>query len=248
MIIKTIATTAREQGLRGVRLLLTYYVYRLLQKFVGPGVCCPVCDWQAKQFHPYLLQPMWVRPGAACPQCGALERHRALLIFYQRLLEDGSGQGQKFLHFAPEESASTFFRSTPIEYLVSDYEGPGIGDMQDIKHPNNTFDAVLSHHVLEHVEDDAKGLREIHRVLKDGGVSYLSVPLDWDCETTEYGFADPDDNFHFRHYGADITAKFGDFRWRRIDFSDLLTSEEIKRFGIDPNEPFFELRKEPADA
>lgn len=38
------------------------------------------------------------------------------------------------------------------------------------------FDLVISHHVIEHVNDQELHLREIHRVLKSDGSSYLATP------------------------------------------------------------------------
>ncbi len=129
------------------------------------------------------------------------------------------------------------------EYITSDYKCPGKGDMQDIKHPDQSFDCVLSHHVLEHVEDDAKALSEVWRVLKTDGVFYVSVPVSWGSKTREYGFANPDECYHYRNYGDDIVFKFINFTWRRIDFKALLNEKTIKNFGINPQEPLFELKK-----
>ncbi|MFZ5908530.1 MAG: class I SAM-dependent methyltransferase [Chloroflexota bacterium] len=42
--------------------------------------------------------------------------------------------------------------------------------------PASTFDLVLSHEVLEHVQDDAQAVREMVRVLKPGGRIALFVP------------------------------------------------------------------------
>jgi 2-polyprenyl-3-methyl-5-hydroxy-6-metoxy-1,4-benzoquinol methylase len=41
------------------------------------------------------------------------------------------------------------------------------------------FDAVVSLAVLEHVQDEAKALSEIHRVLKPGGDFLIAVPNKW---------------------------------------------------------------------
>lgn len=42
--------------------------------------------------------------------------------------------------------------------------------------PDDTFDLLLSHEVLEHVGDDALALREIVRVLRPGGRAVIFVP------------------------------------------------------------------------
>ena len=41
---------------------------------------------------------------------------------------------------------------------------------------DNTFDTVVSFQVIEHIEDDALLLKEIHRVLKPGGIALLTTP------------------------------------------------------------------------
>ena len=44
---------------------------------------------------------------------------------------------------------------------------------------DNSFDTVHMHHVLEHLEDPLKALKEIHRILRCGGRLYVSVPNKW---------------------------------------------------------------------
>jgi len=45
-----------------------------------------------------------------------------------------------------------------------------------LPYPDNTFDAVILSEILEHLDDDVAGLREIYRVLKPGGVVAITVP------------------------------------------------------------------------
>lgn len=45
-----------------------------------------------------------------------------------------------------------------------------------LPYPDNTFDAVILSEVLEHIDDDVAGLKEIYRVLKPGGVVAITVP------------------------------------------------------------------------
>jgi 2-polyprenyl-3-methyl-5-hydroxy-6-metoxy-1,4-benzoquinol methylase len=48
---------------------------------------------------------------------------------------------------------------------------PPFGGLKD-----NTYDVVVSFQVIEHIEDDALYLKEIHRVLKPGGVVLITTP------------------------------------------------------------------------
>jgi SAM-dependent methyltransferase len=45
-----------------------------------------------------------------------------------------------------------------------------------LPYPDNTFDAVILSEILEHIDDDVAGLREVYRVLKPNGVVAITVP------------------------------------------------------------------------
>ena len=53
-----------------------------------------------------------------------------------------------------------------------DYE---VIDAQSIPYPEATFDCVVANHMLYHVPDRAKGIAEIHRVLKPGGLLFAAA-------------------------------------------------------------------------
>ena len=48
-------------------------------------------------------------------------------------------------------------------------------DIQDIPYPDCSFDAVIANMMLYHVPDLDKGLSEVRRVLKEGGVFYCAT-------------------------------------------------------------------------
>lgn len=57
---------------------------------------------------------------------------------------------------------------------------PGItltrGNIYALPFPDNWFDGVILSEILEHIDDDVAGLREVRRVLKPGGVVAITVP------------------------------------------------------------------------
>jgi ubiquinone/menaquinone biosynthesis C-methylase UbiE len=57
---------------------------------------------------------------------------------------------------------------------------PGItlarGSIYHLPFPDHTFDGVILSEVLEHLDDDRAGLREVWRVAKPGGVVVITVP------------------------------------------------------------------------
>ncbi len=50
------------------------------------------------------------------------------------------------------------------------------GFAENLPLENNSFDVVFSSHVLEHVNDEQQSLKEMKRVLKDGGLLIIGMP------------------------------------------------------------------------
>jgi SAM-dependent methyltransferase len=50
------------------------------------------------------------------------------------------------------------------------------GSVLDVPFPDDSFDVVFYHHVIEHVGDPAASLDELARVLRPGGMLYLGTP------------------------------------------------------------------------
>lgn len=103
-------------------------------------------------------------------------------------------------------------------------------DVQELMLPDGSFDLVTCTEVFEHVPDDRRGFREIHRVLKEKGRLVFTVPLRDDEKTKERARLGPDGEitlleepeFHlewvrgrkrvlaFRTYGMDITDRLSE--------------------------------------
>ena len=146
---------------------------------LGTRVMCPCCGWRFRQFLPggVVVQ----RANALCPKCGSLERHR-LLWLYIKNKTDFFKRNSKVLHFAPESIFARHFRRLPqLDYITADLSSPRVrtkADIMNIPCKDNSFDVVLCNHVLEHVADDQKAIREICRVLNPNGWAILQSPID----------------------------------------------------------------------
>lgn len=117
-----------------------------------------------------------------------------------QILEIGAGTGQQALELARRgfdikaiEIASSSYRETRV-FPVCDYDG------QHIPFSDHSFDFVFSSNVLEHVVDLPALDREIHRVLRPGGLAVHVLPTHtWRIWTTltlipagcQYLFAGP---------------------------------------------------------
>lgn len=61
--------------------------------------------------------------------------------------------------------------------IITQHEGiRDVIDVQNIKY-EDSFGFIVCNHVLEHVPDDHKAMRELYRVLKEMGVAYINVPV-----------------------------------------------------------------------
>lgn len=173
-----------------ISLLIRYVPRKYLQLFSGVGlkmlgifyagnkVECPICDGHYRSFLPYgRINP---RPNALCPSCLSLERHR-LIWLYLKERTNFFSQKLSVLHIAPEPCfVKRFEKIHGDNYITGDIESPLAKvkmDIHRIPFEENKFDVVLCNHVLEHVQDDIKAMKEIKRVLRPGGWAILQVPF-----------------------------------------------------------------------
>jgi SAM-dependent methyltransferase len=67
-----------------------------------------------------------------------------------------------------------------VEYVSGDIE-PGramqVVDLTSLSFADASLDLIFLSHVLEHIEDDRRALREIYRVLAPGGRAFVEVPV-----------------------------------------------------------------------
>lgn len=212
-----------------------------LWKLRGSTYFCPVCE---KGFKFFLPGGPKRRPYALCPNCYSLERHRFLWLVLQKLWSEGKiTQTGKMLHFAPEVCLAVKFKKT-FEYISADLDSDVamiLMDITDIKFPNDTFDAIVCNHVLEHIPDDRKAISELYRILKKGGWGSLQVPMKGEKTFEDDSITTPearDKAFgqfdHVRLYGSDYYERLKDagFTTHIYRKDDFFSEEENLRFSL----------------
>jgi SAM-dependent methyltransferase len=128
-------------------------------------------------------------------------------------------------------------------------------DITDIQFPDDSFDVIICNHVLEHVPDDRRAMREVYRVLAPGGWAILQVPIDRAMERTleDPAIVAPEDRLrvygdedHRRLYGRDYVERLEDagFEVRQDHFVSELSPTIIERCGLDADELIFRCTKE----
>lgn len=85
-------------------------------------------------------------------------------------------------------------------------------DLRQIPFESNSFDAIISEDVFEHIADYPQAFREIYRVLKPGGVHIFTVPVH-EGRATVSRKGNPNVVYHgdfLRDSGALVVTDFGD--------------------------------------
>ena len=222
--------------------------------YIGNEVECPICNHAYRKFLPYgRINP---RPNALCPSCLSLERHR-LIWLYLREKTDFFKKPLSVLHIAPEQCFMKQFEAVhKVNYITADIESPLAKvkmDIHEMPFADNTFDAVLCNHVLEHVTSDIKAMEEIRRVLKPGGWAIVQVPFfspvpdqtveDQSIVTPrerEIHFGQDD---HVRKDGKDYTQRIERSGLKAQPDRFALELSNADRYGISSNEIIYKVVK-----
>ena len=219
-------------------------------RYKGDKYYCPICE---RGYSRFLPGPEKIRSNSKCPGCSSLERHRLLWLFLHNELNILSSK-ISLLSVAPDYATQTKLRSlNNINYTSVDLESPLAdhkSDLTKLGFNNNTFDAILCYHVLEHIEEDKKAISELYRVLKPGGWAILQTPIDYDRENTfeDFSITSPDkrkitygQRDHVRVYGKDYFSRLREagFIVKEDAFIKKFNTAEIARYVLDENEMIF---------
>ncbi|MEQ8627299.1 class I SAM-dependent methyltransferase [Ekhidna sp.] len=236
--------------------LFSHVALRVIAVFYrGNKVECPVCESRFRKFLPYGRKS---RSNALCPKCLALERHRLIWLYLKRKTDFFTKEA-KMLHVAPELCfMSRFDALENLEYITGDIESPLAKvkmDIHEIPFEDNSIDIIFCNHVLEHVDDDKKALREMRRVLKPGGWAILQVPFFYPLPKTTYedkNIVDPKErekafgqDDHVRMYGEDYGARLAESGFQVVEerLIDELSLEEKTRFALPEKEVIYKVVK-----
>ena len=214
---------------------------------------CPVCDSNLTEYlrmpdhyeanldafgfiHSSFLFETINRIQYACPKCWASDRYRLYALYLNKEFAN-INESYKVLDFAPPAAFQRYIKRkfNSIHHRSADFLQECYDDKVDITrmdlYADNSFDFFICSHVLEHVEDDKKGMSELYRVLKPGGKGIAMVPillsLDKDYEDPSIKTAED----KWRHYGQDDHVRM----YSKPGFVNKLkdTGFKVNQLGID---------------
>ena len=212
-----------------------------------------------------------IRNNAQCPSCKSLERHRFVMFFFNK----NNINFEKTLHIAPESQLTNLFTSISKNYICGDinpkrYKIPNIIqlDVTNI-HFKNEFDFIFASHILEHIIDDRKAIKEIYNALVVKGRFITLVPQKLTLNTTyeDYSIVSEEDRKihfgqkdHVRWYGLDFSQRLKDVGFYiKVHYVEgieqyinnmiydekhqLATNEDSKKFRFLQNDIIYECIK-----
>lgn len=211
-------------------------------RYKGTARHCPICGFDASKFLSFGVNS---RDDAMCPNCESKERDRFAWLYLNQKTDLFDGKEKKVLHVAPERCFEPRFKARlKGSYITADFMDPRTMvkmDIQDIQYPDNTFDVIYCSHVLEHVDDDRKAMREFQRVLKPSGWAILLVPITVDVTVEDPSIKDPAERLrlfgqhdHVRSYGPDYLDRLleAGFKVLHTKSFDMVSDEDRKRMGL----------------
>lgn len=217
---------------------------------------CPICNHKMPIF---VAGGVKYRPNAMCPVCNSLERHRFLYFFIKN--KCNIKNNMKILHFAPEKAFYDIFENlNNIEYYTADIEKSPyvkqIMDIQDIPFEDNFFDLIICNHVLEHVSDDKKAMKELYRTVKSNSTNgvIVMVPIDFKLSETlendEYNTPELRKKYfgqhdHVRMYGMDVSDRLRSVGFN-VEIFDYTTNlvKNPRKYGFNKEDVIFYCTKD----
>ena len=196
------------------------YIARPVLAFAlrGNAFTDPIDGKSFRSFLPYGYGTQ--RNNVLSPSTLSLERHR-LLWLYLKNETDFFTARLKVLHFAPEQAFYKIFRNQKnLDYTTTDLFSPLAdvkADICNLPFESNLYDVILCNHVLEHIPDDIKAMKELFRVMKPGGYGIFQIPQDYNREKTF-----EDDSITDKNQRAKIFGQYDHVRIYGSDYFDKL--------------------------
>jgi dTDP-4-amino-4,6-dideoxygalactose transaminase/SAM-dependent methyltransferase len=242
---------------------------------------CPACEDRVPRFSP--LPEFYTRElesngsdlrvtdfetcnfqAYQCPHCGATDRDRLYALYLEDRLPKEASEQPKFalLDIAPSTPLSAFIRRKfQIHYRTADRFMKNVDDRIDItsmdRYEDNSFDAFICSHVLEHVPDDQKALAELFRVLKPGGWGIAMTPICLALNETREDFSKTSEAERTKYFGQNDRVRLysrqgfidrlkgAGFEVRELR-QDYFKPEDVKRCSIPSSGVLYVVEKPAA--
>jgi hypothetical protein len=218
-----------------------------LPRYLGNKHRCPVCGIALHAFRP-MWKSHWhnvekfapIHPAAAletfnfvgftCPRCDAYDRDRLTTLYLEQVFRTfDCARTYRLIEFAPGDALHKKLKRHPfIAYRSADLSRKDVDERVDLTamggYADESVDIVLCSHVLEHIPDDRKAMREICRVLRPDGFAIILVPIVIGVDETHEDPGINTDALRWKYFGAaDHVRQYG-----KRDFIDRLEAAGLR--------------------
>lgn len=229
---------------RPLLIKLSYVVRPFIAFYLkGNKYTDPIDNKSFRKFLPYGYEVQ--RQNVLSPSTLSLERHRLLWLYLTNETNFFTSK-KKVLHMAPEQCFLTRFRKLNHDYVTADIDSPiadVTADIINLPFNDNSFDVIFCNHVLEHVQDDTRAMKELFRVMKKGGMGIFQVPQDLNRDVTfeDNSITNPKERAkifgqydHVRVYGKDYFDKLRSigFEVKEVNYSQKLSTETSSKYRL----------------
>ena len=111
----------------------------------------------------------------------------------------------RLIDFAPAYPLSQRLKQYPrIAYRSADLSRRDVQDhidLTNIAYPDELADIFICSHILEHIPDDRKAMRELRRILHPDGFGLMLVPLVIGVDETTEEQGDTSIEYRWKHFG-----------------------------------------------
>lgn len=241
---------------RKIRWKFLYYCQSIMLLKIKKIFYCPIDDKRYRTF-------VKINNLSLSRDSGARARHRFIWFYLKNETELFNKKNISLLHISPEYNFYEKLRKIKmINYHPVDKFEPGYDylsltrnfDLLDENPASEKYDFIICNHVLEHIIDDEKAIRNLFSLLADNGTLIVTVPILKNNQPTyeDFSIISPEERKkhfgqwdHVRYYGTDISERFqkAGFLVKTVKSGNYLTEKQRKEFGIPDELYLFRLSK-----
>lgn len=172
---------------------------------------CPCCNIKLKRFykgnfikdnkHYDIKRYENIDQNVICPICYSLPRHRIIVEWLENNIDEI--KNKTILHFAQEKSIRLWLERNNIKFITADLNNQAdlTIDIENTKLEEKSVDMIICNHVLEHVSNYEKTIKELKRIIKTNGIIIISFPIDMSYEDVFEDEAIKDDESRVKYFG-----------------------------------------------
>ena len=197
---------------------------------------CPICGFEGS-FIEIREEDKWhPHKELGCPRCLSAGRHRLIWLVYNELKSRKEFSG-KMLHCSPMRCLKDKFVDD-FNYISIDFppRESKLGvtkadlnqDLRDTFFRDNYFDIIVCVAVLDNIKETEQAIQEIYRIIKTGGIAFITVPIFKDEKSKKM---EKPELKHWWRCGLDFFQKYVDVGFR-IEIIKNTHIEDYERYDL----------------